>query len=81
MPVFILDIALSFLVYAILIFFMKWKFNHFKKSEKKNEDGDGGITVEYPEDPVLDLPPGVTLPLSGQPGPSNPERVRELVQN
>ncbi len=66
MPISFLDIALSLLVYAILIYFMKWRFNFFKKKrEDSKDDSDGGITVDYPPDPVLDLPPGVILPIDG----------------
>jgi len=80
MPVSILDIILSLMVYAMLIFFMKWRFSFFRKrNHEEDDDNDGGITVEYPSDPVLDLPPGVTLPVGE--GPSLRKDIHELVEH
>ncbi len=74
MPISILDIALSLFVYAILIFFMKWRFSYFKKRKQDgSDDNDGGIAVDYPTDPVLDLPPGVILPSDGPVAKREPE--------
>ncbi len=68
MPISLYDIVLSLFVYAFLIAVMKWRFSMFKKKDhEQDDDGDGGILVEYPTDPVLDLPPGVTLPVGDGP--------------
>lgn len=64
MPGFWIDIALSFMVYAILIFLIKWKMS-YRVPKKRNSDGEGGILIDRNWDPDLDLPPGVTLPISG----------------
>lgn len=38
------------------------KNNNDKNDDDQNNDGEGGIPIE--DDPILDLPPGVTLPVS-----------------
>ena len=59
---FILDIIFSAMLYAILIYFLRWKYS-FRRTKRKNKgNNDGGITAELPWIPDLDLPPGVVPP-------------------
>jgi len=70
-----LDLILSLLTYAIIF---GASYFYFKGGNRGNtgSDGDGGVS--NPDEPELDLPPGVCLPeepIKSSPLPSTPAEI------
>ncbi|MCR9249835.1 MAG: hypothetical protein NXI20_05400 [bacterium] len=54
------DLLIIGFLYGILMCFIILAFWRKRKGPSSDDDDDGGISV--PQNPILDLPPGVTLP-------------------